>query len=100
MDFVSNIGVVFQKGGLVMYPLLVCSVFVVAIAVERFSYYRSNQGKPGFLLETYTLAIIRPPILWGPDCYFALWKIVVIILPYISTRAMMGMVIACQKAKD
>lgn len=31
----------FNKGGLVMYPLLLCSLFVVAIAVERFRYYRS-----------------------------------------------------------
>jgi biopolymer transport protein ExbB len=31
----------FNKGGLVMYPLLLCSLFVVAIAVERFRCYRS-----------------------------------------------------------
>ena len=37
MSFVE----LFNKGGLVMYPLLLCSLFVVAIAVERFRYYRS-----------------------------------------------------------
>lgn len=37
MNFVE----LFNKGGLVMYPLLLCSLFVVAIAVERFRYYRS-----------------------------------------------------------
>lgn len=37
MNFVD----LFNRGGLVMYPLILCSLFVVAIAVERFRYYRS-----------------------------------------------------------
>lgn len=37
MSFVE----LFFKGGLVMYPLVLCSLFVVAIAIERFRYYRS-----------------------------------------------------------
>lgn len=44
MDFLHSISALFQKGGLVMYPLLACSMLVVAIAVERFSYFRSVQG--------------------------------------------------------
>ncbi len=44
MDFLQNVAGLFQKGGFVMYPLLACSVFVVAIAVERFGYFRSAQG--------------------------------------------------------
>ena len=31
----------FHKGGLVMYPLLVCSMIVVAVAVERWLYFKS-----------------------------------------------------------
>jgi len=30
----------FQKGGLVMYVLLLCSLFVMAIGLERFQYFR------------------------------------------------------------
>ncbi|MDO4204022.1 MAG: MotA/TolQ/ExbB proton channel family protein [Selenomonadaceae bacterium] len=32
----------FSKGGLMMYPLLVCSLTVVIISAERFIYYRAN----------------------------------------------------------
>lgn len=31
----------FHKGGLVMYPLLVCSMIVIAVAVERWLYFKS-----------------------------------------------------------
>ena len=30
----------FNAGGLVMYPLLLCSILVIAIGIERFRYYR------------------------------------------------------------
>jgi hypothetical protein len=33
MDFLHGTSDLFQEGGLVMYPLLVCSVLVVAIAL-------------------------------------------------------------------
>ncbi|WP_301860733.1 MotA/TolQ/ExbB proton channel family protein [uncultured Megasphaera sp.] len=33
----------FHSGGLVMYPLLALSIFTVAIAIERFCYYRANR---------------------------------------------------------
>lgn len=33
----------FVKGGLVMYPLLVLSIIVVSVAVERYLYYREAQ---------------------------------------------------------
>lgn len=36
----------FIKGGFVMYPLMLCSLLAVMIAVERFYYYRHN-GKDG-----------------------------------------------------
>lgn len=32
----------FHKGGLVMYPLLACSVLVIAIAVERMYYFKQS----------------------------------------------------------
>ena len=31
----------FHKGGLVMYPLLVCSLIVISIAIERYIFYKS-----------------------------------------------------------
>ncbi|MDT8903501.1 MotA/TolQ/ExbB proton channel family protein [Anaeroselena agilis] len=40
MESLSAALAVFQKGGLVMYPLLLCSIIVMAIAIERFQAYR------------------------------------------------------------
>ena len=40
MDFVLSALEIFHHGGWVMYPLLACSIIVVAIGVERFMYYR------------------------------------------------------------
>jgi len=42
MDFLSQSIGLFHKGGPVMYLLLLCSLAVVAIAAERFMYYKSN----------------------------------------------------------
>ncbi len=42
MDFIINALELFQHGGWVMYPLLACSVLVVAIAIERYTYYKRN----------------------------------------------------------
>ena len=33
----------FHRGGLVMYPLLALSIFTIAIAIERFCYYKANR---------------------------------------------------------
>ena len=38
----------FHKGGAVMYVLLLCSMFVVAIAIERFTYFRGADAGRGF----------------------------------------------------
>lgn len=38
----------FHKGGLVMWPLLACSVTVIAIAIERFIYYTSVDSGAAF----------------------------------------------------
>lgn len=39
---------IFQKGGYVMYPLLLCSVFCVAITMERLLYYRQCETPSRF----------------------------------------------------
>jgi biopolymer transport protein ExbB len=41
VELFSYIFSLFSKGGLVMYPLLLCSVIVVAITLERSIYFRS-----------------------------------------------------------
>lgn len=41
MEFLNQTITLFHKGGPVMYLLAICSLFVVAIAVERFLYYRN-----------------------------------------------------------
>ncbi len=67
MDFISHSLMLFHKGGLVMYPLLACSIIVVAIAWERFLYYRNAHTD----LETLLLKI-RPELQQG--CFAAALK--------------------------
>jgi len=52
IDFCSQIFLAFTKGGLVMYPLLACSVIVVAIGIERHLYFRGANTNVEILLET------------------------------------------------
>lgn len=40
MSIFVNAVELFHKGGLIMYPLMACSIIVVSIAIERFAYYR------------------------------------------------------------
>lgn len=56
---------IFIKGGIVMYPLMLCSIIVVAIAIERFSFYRKarvdleilfGKIKPMLAQKDYTAA--------------------------------------------
>lgn len=42
MDNISYFTHLFSKGGLVMYPLVIFSIAAIAIAFERYSYYRAN----------------------------------------------------------
>lgn len=44
MSAISETIMYFQKGGLVMYPLLLCSLTVVSISIERYLYYRANDS--------------------------------------------------------
>ena len=48
----------FHSGGLVMYPLLILSLITIAIAVERFYYYRINRkGSRVFFQGVYHAAM-------------------------------------------
>lgn len=50
MDFITQSFSLFQKGGFAMYLILFCSLAVIGIAVERFSYYREMRPrKSGFI---------------------------------------------------
>jgi biopolymer transport protein ExbB len=51
MDFFTQALSYFQKGGVVMYPLLLCSVAAVMIAVERYIYYRTADSGSAFAEE-------------------------------------------------
>lgn len=55
MDSVSSMVDIFQKGGFVMYILLLLSVAVVAIAVERYLYFRRQDVGKTFVLNFYNL---------------------------------------------
>lgn len=41
----------FQAGGLVMYPLLLCSIIVVAIGIERTLFYRKSKSNMEHLIK-------------------------------------------------
>ena len=45
----ADLWVTFQKGGYVMYPILACSVFSVALAAERFLFYNHCDTEDSFV---------------------------------------------------
>lgn len=45
---------IFVKGGLVMYPLLICSILVVGIGIERMMYFRKMNTSKAFFAELET----------------------------------------------
>lgn len=47
----------FHRGGLVMYPLLLCSVLIGAVAVERFVFFRRSCKQAGGLLRQVEAAL-------------------------------------------
>ncbi|MBP2654570.1 MAG: tolQ: protein TolQ [Firmicutes bacterium] len=51
MEFIMQGVELFSKGGLVMYPLVVCSVVVLAIIIERCMYLRTADISSAALLE-------------------------------------------------
>ena len=57
MELIGTIFGVFHKGGPVMYVLLVCSFVVVAVAVERYLYYRDQGTDTKALLRSLVPAL-------------------------------------------
>lgn len=50
----QNLFTIFEKGGIVMIPLLICSIFMVTIGLERFWFYRKAQPPVALLLNKLT----------------------------------------------
>ena len=48
MEAIQQTIMYFHKGGLVMWPLLLCSIAVIAIAIERFLFYKAVDSGQGF----------------------------------------------------
>lgn len=57
MEYIATGIEFFQKGGAVMYVLLLCSLFVVAIGVERALYFHRNDSGRGFARDFYQFVI-------------------------------------------
>lgn len=55
MDNLAAMFAIFQKGGFVMYILLFMSLFIVAIAVERYLYFKRNDSGRTFTHRFFTL---------------------------------------------
>ncbi|PWM78694.1 MAG: MotA/TolQ/ExbB proton channel family protein [Phascolarctobacterium sp.] len=68
MEAISSAVDYFYKGGYVMWPLLLCSVAVVAIGIERFLYYREVDSGNMFADEYCRLLAERKS---GEACEFA-----------------------------
>lgn len=47
----------FHKGGLVMYILLMCSIFIVTICIERLLYFKKADSGRAFTQNFYKLMI-------------------------------------------
>lgn len=48
MEAIQQTIMYFHKGGLVMWPLLLCSIAVIAIAIERFLFYKAVDSGQNF----------------------------------------------------
>lgn len=59
MEAITNGFLLFQKGGIVMYILLLCSLFVVYIGVERALYYKHMDSGKAFAGRFYTLIKLK-----------------------------------------
>ena len=51
MDSIKLLAEYFGKGGLVMWPLLLCSILVVTIAIERYLFYKETDSGSSFAEE-------------------------------------------------
>ena len=59
MDMFEDAIMYFEKGGLVMWPLLFCSLAVFTIAVERFLFYRAADSGNAFKLKYCELLAVN-----------------------------------------
>lgn len=59
MDMFEDAIMYFEKGGLVMWPLLFCSFAVFTIAVERFLFYRAADSGNAFKLKYCELLAVN-----------------------------------------
>ncbi|WP_378952733.1 MotA/TolQ/ExbB proton channel family protein [Pelosinus sp. sgz500959] len=59
MNFFEECFSVFQKGGPVMYLILLCSLLVVTIGIERFMYYRCLKNDMKGFIEKITPVLER-----------------------------------------
>jgi biopolymer transport protein ExbB len=50
MGYFTDAIVLFKAGGFVMYPLLICSIIAVTIAIERYLYFRAAKTNVSVLL--------------------------------------------------
>ena len=48
MDLLMQTIDYFHKGGLIMYPLLLCSILAITIGVERYLYFRKSDSQTDF----------------------------------------------------
>ena len=55
MEAMQNIVIYFLKGGFVMWPLLICSIIVTTIGLERYFYYRNADSGSKFAGEICNL---------------------------------------------
>ena len=57
MEFIQSAFSLFHKGGLVMFPLAACSLFVAAIVAERYWFFRAESGDTPALLQALSAAL-------------------------------------------
>ena len=58
MDSIKMLAEYFIKGGLVMWPLLLCSIMVITIAIERYLFYKETDSGNAFADEYSNLMAI------------------------------------------
>lgn len=57
MDLLAQGVEYFQKGGFVMYILLLCSIFIITVGIERFLYFSKADSGRAFARDFYKLMV-------------------------------------------
>ena len=57
MDFIMQGIEYFHKGGFIMYILLLCSIFVLSVGIERFFYFAKADSGRKFAEDFYRLMV-------------------------------------------